>query len=297
MKQRTITAIIMVIVLVPFVLLGGWASTILFSVLAYVGTYELISMHKTKSNIPNICKYTIPLFTTMIVLLSGIDGVTLNDLLYIVIVQLMFLLVMPIFNKNILFTDVLMFIFAIIYCGLTFSLITAIRNIYIPNLNIYDPVILGFNINQSGLVMLIYVFFIVMFTDVFAYIFGIKFGKHRLCPTISPKKSVEGAISGTVFGAAIGTIILVLFREPGITSVMFKTDNIYLFILFSFLLSLVISIAGQLGDLIASKIKREYGIKDFGKIFPGHGGVLDRFDSSIYASIVFFVALMLLGVL
>ena len=64
-----------------------------------------------------------------------------------------------------------------------------------------------------------------------------------------------------------------------------------------FAISIVLSIAGQLGDLIASKIKREYDVKDYGNIFPGHGGVLDRFDSSIYSSLVFYIILMMLGVL
>lgn len=77
---------------------------------------------------------------------------------------------------------------------------------------------------------------------------------------------------------------------------LFKIDNIYLYALAIFGVALLLSIAGQLGDLIASKIKREYNIKDYGKIFPGHGGVLDRFDSSIYSFLVFIIILMISGV-
>ncbi|MDO5724740.1 MAG: phosphatidate cytidylyltransferase [Tissierellia bacterium] len=120
------------------------------------------------------------------------------------------------------------------------------------------------------------IFVIAFSTDTFAYIFGMNFGKNKLCPTISPNKSVEGAIGG-VFGC-----IIVCF--------------IYLKLLtdFNILKILGVAIAGsivsQLGDLTASRIKRANDIKDFGYIIPGHGGIMDRFDSVILvAPTVYFV--------
>ena len=134
-----------------------------------------------------------------------------------------------------------------------------------------------------------------------AYQFGIKFGKHKLCPSISPKKSIEGSIAGTIAGALGGTLFMIILqftlsKEYANAIKLFKIDNIYLYALAIFGVALLLSIAGQLGDLIASKIKREYNIKDYGKIFPGHGGVLDRFDSSIYSFLVFIIILMISGV-
>ena len=115
------------------------------------------------------------------------------------------------------------------------------------------------------------------------------------------KKSIEGSIAGTVIGALGGTLFMIILqltlsREYANAIKIFKIDNMYLYTLAIFGVSVVLSIAGQLGDLIASKIKREYNIKDYGKIFPGHGGVLDRFDSSIYSFLVFIIIIMINGV-
>ena len=299
MKQRTITAILMIIILVPFFLLGNIFSTVLLSILAYIGTYEIISIHQQKSNIPNICKYIIPLFSSMIVLI--ISYFELIDIVYVLLVQLMCLMILPIFNKKILFKDVIIFIFSIIYCGVCFGIVSYLRNINLFKLTSAEISSFSSNLNPDGLLLICYVLLVTMSTDIFAYIFGIKFGKHRLCPTISPKKSIEGAIFGTVFGAIFGTIFMIICRNYFSSIVafveVFKIDNIYLYILISFAISIVLSIAGQLGDLIASKIKREYDVKDFGKIFPGHGGVLDRFDSAIYGCLVFAIILLMLEVI
>lgn len=292
MKQRIITAIIMAIVLLPLFILGGWFTNLLFAVIAYIGTYELINIRSKKSNLPKICKFIIPLFSTMIVIVSCLYG--LEDITYVLLVQFMFLLLLPIFNKRYTFNDVLMFIFGIIYCGVMFSIIAKIRNTYFKPIGCYQP---DYNIYIDGLILLSYLLITTMFTDIFAYLFGIKFGKHKLCPTISPKKSIEGAIAGTVFGAISGTAFIFINRYVPVTWLICKSDNIFIVLLVYFAISIVLSIAGQLGDLIASKIKREYDVKDFGNIFPGHGGVLDRFDSSIYSALVFYIILMMLGVL
>lgn len=114
----------------------------------------------------------------------------------------------------------------------------------------------------------IWLIFIISFgTDTFAYIFGNLFGKRKLCPDISPNKTIEGSIGGIV-GSLILTLIFAYVMDL----------NSYPSLA---LLAIIASITSQMGDLIASKIKRIAKIKDYGKLFPGHGGVLDRFDSII----------------
>lgn len=299
MKQRVITAILMAIVFIPFFFLGGWFITFLFSILSYIAMYELITMYQSKKNIPNVCKYIIPLFSSIIVLFSSFAKA--EDIIYVLLVELMFLLILPIFNKKIEMKDVIFFIFGIIYSGISFAIIVTVRNIEMlyqdASIRLFD----GLNIYAVGLILFIFVLLSTMLTDIAAYQFGIKFGKHKLCPSISPKKSIEGSIAGTIAGALGGTLFMVILqftlsKEYANAIKLFKIDNIYLYALAIFGVALLLSIAGQLGDLIASKIKREYNIKDYGKIFPGHGGVLDRFDSSIYSFLVFIIILMISGV-
>jgi phosphatidate cytidylyltransferase len=125
---------------------------------------------------------------------------------------------------------------------------------------------------------------IVSFTDIFAFFFGIRFGKHKMAPTISPKKSWEGSFFGTVLGSATGITLVLLANVP----ILDELSIVQLV-----LLSLLVSIFGQIGDLFASKIKRSVGVKDFGSLFPGHGGILDRFDSLLMAGLVLIGVILL----
>ncbi len=117
------------------------------------------------------------------------------------------------------------------------------------------------------------IFFASWICDTFAYFFGSRFGKHKLIPEVSPKKSVEGSVAGIVSSALVSALygLIIDLVTEGVT-VNYVTLVIS---------GLVLSVVSQFGDLIASLIKREHGIKDYGRIFPGHGGVMDRFDSML----------------
>ena len=150
-----------------------------------------------------------------------------------------------------------------------------------------------------GMRFVIYLILVVMGTDIFALVFGISFGKHKMAPLISPKKSWEGAIGGTLSALVLGTMFVMLYQNisnilPGIETKDFfegilnlDAFNPVLFVLFILVLTISMSISGQIGDLVASKLKRCFGIKDYSNLFPGHGGVLDRFDSLMYSSVIF----------
>lgn len=119
----------------------------------------------------------------------------------------------------------------------------------------------------------IYLLAISTMTDTFALLTGVKFGKTKLVKSISPNKTVEGLIGGTLFGTLIGSFVYYL---------LYKEITIYIVIS-----TLFLSIIGQLGDLVFSSIKREYKIKDYSNLIPGHGGVLDRLDSIIFITITY----------
>ena len=126
-------------------------------------------------------------------------------------------------------------------------------------------------------------------TDVFAYFSGYFFGKHKLIPLVSPKKTVEGAIGGTL----ICTLIFVVY---GLVAGVADGSDALVNILLLALLGVLSSAVAQAGDLLMSALKRHYGIKDFGKSLPGHGGFLDRFDSVVAVSCVFYLFLTVFSV-
>ena len=119
-------------------------------------------------------------------------------------------------------------------------------------------------------------------TDTFAYFSGFLFGKHKLIPDISPKKTIEGSVGGTLFCvlAMVGYGWIVQLVSGGSVTANYLTLAVS---------GLFIAIVAQVGDLLMSAIKRTYGIKDYGKLFPGHGGVLDRFDSVLAVALVLIV--------
>lgn len=125
--------------------------------------------------------------------------------------------------------------------------------------------------------LLLYLVIIATMTDTFAMLIGCLIGKHKLIPDVSPKKSVEGSIAGSVLGTVISSIYYVNILDGGI--------NIIVLVL----MSLVLSVLGQIGDLFFSKMKRENEIKDFSNLMPGHGGVLDRFDSLVFITLGYII--------
>lgn len=164
------------------------------------------------------------------------------------------------------------------------------RDVFKGNINIFNTVfgvygllyipfflghLLYLESMPQGNLLLILVFLISFGTDTFAYLVGMRWGKHRLSPKISPKKSVEGSVGGTL-AAVILTVLFGSFLEAG--------QGMGLSLLEYGIIAFVASLVSQLGDLAASMIKRQFGIKDYGSLLPGHGGVLDRFDSVLFAA-------------
>lgn len=129
---------------------------------------------------------------------------------------------------------------------------------------------------DRGKYIYILIFLGAWMTDIFAYFTGVFFGKHKLIPDVSPKKTIEGSIGGIVF-CSLSYVVFGI-----ITDAFFDTDANLIFLAIA---GILISVISQIGDLIMSVIKRHYNVKDYGKIFPGHGGVLDRFDSVMAVSV------------
>ena len=124
-------------------------------------------------------------------------------------------------------------------------------------------------------------------SDTGAYFAGLKFGKHKLAPVISPKKTVEGVVGG-VLGAVLGMVIYCAVLNLGF---QFRVNYLY-----AVVYGILGSAAGVFGDLCFSVIKRQTGIKDYGNLFPGHGGILDRFDSMMVVAPLVEVLMLIIPV-
>ena len=155
----------------------------------------------------------------------------------------------------------------------------------------YAPVLFSFVFltrSLPGGIYLVWLIFISSWIcDTFAYLTGMAFGKHKLTPVLSPKKSVEGAVGGVAGSALVGALFGRIFLERVIPD----PDIIWI----TALLSGAGAVVSQIGDLAASGIKRNHGIKDYGKLIPGHGGIMDRFDSVLFtAPIIYYLAILLI---
>ncbi|MGE5607122.1 MAG: phosphatidate cytidylyltransferase [Bacteroidota bacterium] len=152
-------------------------------------------------------------------------------------------------------------LFGTVYIGFMFAYILLLR--FIPG--------------QDGLFYVLFTVLVTWANDTFAYFIGVNFGRHKLSPKISPKKSIEGSLGGLVGGLLMAEILGSYFHKPALSIL---------------LLGLLVVVAGQFGDLVESVIKRNAGVKDSGHFLPGHGGVLDRFDSLLLsAPVVYYIVI------
>lgn len=156
---------------------------------------------------------------------------------------------------------------------------------------VYAPVCLSFIYATRELEFGVYIVWLILICswgcDTCAYCVGVLFGKHKMAPVLSPKKSVEGAIGGVVGAAGLGALFGWFVNSKVETSVNF-------IIMFA-IIGAVGALISMVGDLAASAIKRNFDVKDYGKLIPGHGGIMDRFDSVIFAApIIYFLASMLI---
>ena len=141
-------------------------------------------------------------------------------------------------------------------------------------------------VEQYGYDAVFFILLILCFAwggDTCAYFAGRAFGKHKLCPVVSPKKTVEGAVGGVLGTMAFGVVITLVYSVAANRMGAFTRSNIgvSMYVIIA-LLACVAAVLGIYGDLFASVVKRQCGIKDYGTIFPGHGGILDRFDSVMF---------------
>lgn len=251
MKERTISAIILMAILIFSMLMGSKVFGIIMTIAAILGFYEFFNIKYEKNKKLRIIQMLGAIFTALI---------CLNDIFYKInldVIILLPIIVMSvpviIYNDSKLYSIIdVFYVLAVIYIlGFAFHNV-----IYLRDVNILKC---------------IFIFIIAFITDTYAFVGGSLIGRHTFT-SISPYKTIEGCLIGVIMGTLVGGVYYYNMVED---ISVFET----------FILCLFLTILSEVGDLMFSSIKRYFGKKDFSNLIPGHGGILDRFDSVIYVSL------------
>lgn len=280
--ERLISGIILVAIAIVTIMLGGDVLLITTGIISVIGYFELIRVYKLEKSVPGIIGYiaTVGYY----ILLKLLDGnIIKKDLrghmgmesknfigeyliffaiIFIICLMASYVLTFPKYKAD----DIMVCFFGFFYVVVMLSYIYQVREI------------------KEGTYLVWLIFLSSWGCDTCAYLVGVMFGKHKMAPVLSPKKSIEGGIGGVLGAALLGFIYASIFKD----SLRPNAQTMY---------AIVCGVGGlvsQIGDLMASGIKRDHEIKDYSRLIPGHGGILDRFDSMIVtAPIIFYLSIFL----
>ena len=264
MLTRTITAVVALLVFIGVIAAGNPVFSIAMAAIILFMVYEA-SGAIAKSNAVKISG-----FITCFLMLAGIyfNAVDIALVASIVIAMIFVIVLHGKTQYTEMFSMQLMTLYVTVFMS------------YIPRM-----------FNKMGLAVMALVFIVAWGSDTAAYFCGTFFGKHKLIPKVSPKKTVEGSVGAVICTALLCVLYLFILDKCSVAFTEVTAGN-YIGIA---VVGFVASILSQLGDLAASAIKRDAGIKDYGKIFPGHGGFMDRFDSVVFiAPVVYYLCVYLI---
>lgn len=274
MKQRVITAVVLLALLAVVVWqINTPVLVLVIAFLAAVAANEIMRCAKVENTFISVVATgyaaCVPFFASAKALTPWVSQAVWGKVIgavpgvvYLIALVLVLLLAMLKGYAYTTFEDVAVSVFAGALVPFGFSVFIRLRDM--------------FQIEQFGIYLIFYGLICALATDSGAQLAGMAFGKHKMSPNISPKKTVEGAIGGLIFSLILNAVAMILYNRLA----DFKMDEFAVAVLLA--ACLPVSFLGMMGDLSASVLKRNFGVKDFGKIFPGHGGVMDRFDSSMF---------------
>ncbi|MEG1859598.1 MAG: phosphatidate cytidylyltransferase [Christensenellaceae bacterium] len=276
MLKRILVSIPIIMIIALALFLQSWVMVLLVVALALFSQFELVRAMSTNGKpIIKSVSYVFAAMSAVVFLLAYYNRTIAQNMPVYMIMLFVILciaaFIIAIFSKEYSADSVMHTIFTFIYPQLFFVM--------------FYLLIIG-NIANYGqmFAMFAMVFIPALLSDTLAYFFGKSFGKKKLCPTISPKKTIVGSVAG-IAGGVIGALIVCLI----VYLLGYTVGNIIIYAMVGALLAAI----SQIGDLSASFIKRALDIKDFGKLLPGHGGILDRIDSVIFCiPIVFILAFL-----
>jgi len=270
MKVRIITGVscaLFAIMLVVFTGLGyQGALSIPIGIMGAIAAYEMMRVSKCKNKVLTAASMVMAVAYPIFIDFNLQQYIPVPASVILIVYIVVLLAIMLKYYEKTKFEYVAFAIFGSLIIPAALSTIFSVRNLFDDYPEIFQ--------RSHSVYLILFAMFSAWISDTFAYFVGSKFGKHKLTPKISPKKSVEGAIGGVVGNVIVCVIAFIICDR-----FFFVTDTLRLWMVI--VASPIVSVLGMMGDLSASVIKRNFGEKDFGNLFPGHGGVLDRIDSFI----------------
>lgn len=282
MKKRTITSIVLLILTALFIAcIYTVLPMLVLAAFSAIAVYEVATCAQVKNKATIALGSAFAFAYPIVMTSSWCEGIRAHVPMTVVAVfyVLLMLIVMLIGYDITKFEHVAIVMVASVFIPFGLTAVLRFRDIYMQFPQRF--------VKQDGVYIILFAAICAFATDSGAYLAGKLFGKHKMAPKISPKKTVEGAVGGVVLCVVLNVIALLIFQKI--------TNHIPFPYWQMILISIFLSVLGMMGDLTASVIKRNYDVKDYGKIFPGHGGIMDRFDSALFVFSALYAILFLIA--
>lgn len=258
--ERTVSGVILVIIALVTVIMGNDVLLGTIGIISLIGFFELARVFHMQWKIPGFIGYIATIGYYVLIRLEYQEYLIPLFIAYLILLLAAYVFTFP----KIKAVDIMAVYFGMFYVVLMLSYVYQVRQM------------------EDGVYLVWLIFLCSWGCDTCAYLVGVMFGKHKLAPVLSPKKSIEGSIGGIVGSALLGLLYAYIFKEH----IAMSNDMVLIPVICA-----IGAIISQIGDLAASGIKRDHEIKDYSHLIPGHGGILDRFDSVIItAPIIFYLA-------
>ena len=264
-KTRLLSGILLVLIALVTIISGGDVLFLTLLMISFIGMTELYKVLDISGSLLGIAGYVAAVVYYGLLRFGKTDWITFLAIAFLIVLMAIYVFAYPKYRSE----QIMLAFFGLFYVAFMLSYVYQIRML------------------EQGAFLVWLVFICSWGCDTCAYCVGMLLGKHKMAPKLSPKKSIEGAIGGVVGDALLGVIYAAVVNQlaPG------NGANLLGY-------ALICAVGGaisQVGDLAASGIKRNHDIKDYGNLIPGHGGILDRFDSVIFtAPIIYYLAVALL---
>ena len=264
MKDRVIGGIFVILMTLIMLLPGGIVSAAALAAISSVGIYELYRVYSLEKSVFAGVAYTGTVFFYGLLYFEQEDFLLPFILLILMILLVIYVIMFPKYKDK----DVEKAFFGFIYLTVMLSYVYRIRSL------------------EAGLMLSFFILISTWGNDVFAYLVGSAIGKHPFSPKVSPNKSIEGFVGGIAGAAFVSYIYAVFFKNE----IPFRP-------IYCAIIAAIGAIPAVIGDLAASAIKRDNGIKDYSHLIPGHGGIVDRFDSVIFTAPIIYYLVVLFNII